>query len=66
MDAYPAACQDAMLPQRLMDTLMVLINFIEMARVTGVPLDFLTSRGQQIKVRRECCVDTRSTAVCEV
>ncbi len=55
-----------MLPQRLMDTLMVLINFIEMARVTGVPLDFLTSRGQQIKVRRECCVDTRSTAVCEV
>lgn len=29
---------------------MVIINHIEMARVTGVPLDFLLSRGQQIKV----------------
>ena len=29
---------------------MVVINHIEMARVTGVPLDFLLTRGQQIKV----------------
>jgi hypothetical protein len=35
-----------------MDKLMVLINYIEMARVTGVPLDFLTTRGQQIKVHQ--------------
>ncbi len=42
--------KDALLPQRLMDKLYVLINYIEMARVTGVPLDYLNSRGQQIKV----------------
>ena len=42
--------KDAFLPQKLMDKLMVVINHIEMARVTGVPLDFLLSRGQQIKV----------------
>lgn len=33
-----------------MDKLLVLVNYIEMARVTGVPLSFLLSRGQQIKV----------------
>lgn len=42
--------QDALLPQRLMDKLSVLVNYIEMARVTGVPMSFLISRGQQIKV----------------
>lgn len=42
--------KDAYLPQRLMDKLMCLINYIEMARVTGVPFNFLLSRGQQIKV----------------
>jgi len=42
--------KDAFLPQKLMDKLMVIINHIEMARVTGVPLDFLLTRGQQIKV----------------
>jgi DNA polymerase delta subunit 1 len=42
--------KDAYLPQKLMDKLMVMINHIEMARVTGVPLDFLLTRGQQIKV----------------
>jgi DNA polymerase delta subunit 1 len=42
--------KDAMLPQRLMDKLMMSFNYIEMARVTGVPFDFLLSRGQQIKV----------------
>lgn len=29
---------------------MVMYNYIEMARVTGVPLSYLLSRGQQIKV----------------
>jgi hypothetical protein len=42
--------KDAFLPQRLMDKLLVMINHIEMARVTGVPIDFLLTRGQQIKV----------------
>jgi DNA polymerase delta subunit 1 len=42
--------KDALLPQRLMDKLSVLVNYIEMARVTGVPMSFLITRGQQIKV----------------
>lgn len=42
--------KDAYLPQQLMDKLMVLVNHIEMARVTGVPISMLLSRGQQIKV----------------
>lgn len=42
--------KDAWLPLRLIDKLMLLINYIEMARVTGVPLTFLLTRGQQIKV----------------
>jgi DNA polymerase delta subunit 1 len=33
-----------------MDKLSILVNYIEMARVTGVPIDFLLKRGQQIKV----------------
>lgn len=35
---------------KLMEKLSVMVNYIEMARVTGVPLNFLLSRGQQIKV----------------
>ena len=42
--------QDAYLPQRLMDKLMAFINYTEMARVTGVPFNFLLARGQSIKV----------------
>ncbi|KAF8519681.1 DNA polymerase family B-domain-containing protein [Gautieria morchelliformis] len=42
--------KDAYLPQRLMDKLMCLINYTEMARVTGVPFNYLLSRGQSIKV----------------
>ena len=42
--------QDAYLPQRLMDKLMSFVNYTEMARVTGVPFNYLLSRGQQIKV----------------
>jgi len=33
-----------------MDKLMALVNYIEMARVTGVPFNFLLARGQQVKV----------------
>ncbi|KTW30100.1 DNA-directed DNA polymerase delta POL3 [Pneumocystis jirovecii RU7] len=42
--------KDAHLPQRLMDKLMSLVNYIEMSRVTGVPFSYLLSRGQQIKI----------------
>lgn len=42
--------QDAYLPQRLMDKLMCLVNYTEMSRVTGVPFNYLLSKGQQIKV----------------
>ena len=42
--------KDAYLPQRLLDKLMYMYNYIEMARVTGVPLSFLLARGQSIKV----------------
>ena len=42
--------QDAYLPQRLLDKLMFIYNYIEMARVTGVPISFLLARGQSIKV----------------
>ncbi|KII85833.1 hypothetical protein PLICRDRAFT_144471 [Plicaturopsis crispa FD-325 SS-3] len=42
--------KDAYLPQRLLDKLMCFVNYIEMSRVTGVPFNFLLSRGQSIKV----------------
>lgn len=42
--------KDAYLPLRLLEKLMCIINYMEMARVTGVPLSSLLTRGQQIKV----------------
>ena len=42
--------KDAYLPQQLLNKLSVIVNLVEMARVTGVPLNYLSSRGQQIKV----------------
>ena len=42
--------QDAYLPQRLVDKLMYMYNYVEMARVTGVPMSYLLTRGQSIKV----------------
>ena len=42
--------KDAYLPLRLMEKLMCLFNQTEMARVTGVPITYLFTRGQQIKV----------------
>lgn len=41
--------KDAYLPQRLMDKLTCLANYTEMARVTGVPFNYLLARGQQVK-----------------
>ncbi len=37
--------KDAELPLELMQKLLVVVNNIEMARVTGVPMDYLFSRG---------------------
>ncbi|XP_014229440.1 DNA polymerase delta catalytic subunit isoform X1 [Trichogramma pretiosum] len=42
--------KDAYLPLRLLDKLMCIIIYMEMARVTGVSLTSLLTRGQQIKV----------------
>ncbi len=42
--------KDAWLPIRLLEKLMCMINYVEMSRVTGVPLSYLLTRGQQIKV----------------
>lgn len=42
--------KDAFLPLLLLRKLSVIVNYIEMARVTGVPLSFILTRGQQIKV----------------
>jgi DNA polymerase delta subunit 1 len=47
--------KDAYLPQRLMDKLSCLENYAEMARVTGVPFNFLLSRGQQVKFLSQLC-----------
>ena len=52
--------KDAMLPQRLMDRLMTFVNYTEMARVTGVPFNYLLSRGQQIKVISQLFRKSRS------
>lgn len=42
--------KDAYLPLKLMDKLMCLFNYTEMSWVTGVPIKYLFTRGQQIKV----------------
>ncbi|XP_066592819.1 DNA polymerase delta catalytic subunit [Prorops nasuta] len=42
--------KDAYLPLRLLDKLMCIIIYMEMARVTGVSITSLLTRGQQIKV----------------
>lgn len=42
--------KDAYLPLRLLDKLMCIIIYMEMARVTGVSISCLLTRGQQIKV----------------
>ena len=42
--------QDTLLPHGIMDKLCTLINLIEMAKATWVPINFLSERGQQIKV----------------
>jgi DNA polymerase delta subunit 1 len=42
--------KDAYLPLKLSEKLMTLFNYSEMCRVTCTPLNFILTRGQQIKV----------------
>lgn len=42
--------KDAYLPWKLCEKLMIIYNFAEMCRVTCTPLNFILTRGQQIKV----------------
>ena len=42
--------KDTLLPHYLMDKLCTLLNLLEMAKATWVPLCYLSERGQQIKV----------------
>merc|ERR550532_2121410 len=42
--------KDAYLPMLLMEKLLCMYNYVEMARVTGTPINFLLNRGQMIKV----------------
>src|SRR5210317_1362142 len=42
--------KDTLLPHRLLSKLCTLINLLEMAKATWVPVPFLVERGQQIKV----------------
>lgn len=50
--------KDSLLPLRLFNKLMYMFNQVEMARVTGVPMTFLLTRGQSIKV---CSPDAASS-----
>jgi DNA polymerase delta subunit 1 len=42
--------KDTLLPLRLFNKLNILINYTELARVTGVPIEYFSSRGVGIKV----------------
>ena len=42
--------KDTILPHHLLDKLCTLLNLIEMAKATWVPICYLSERGQQIKV----------------
>lgn len=57
--------KDAYLPLRLLQKLMCVINYMEMARVTGVPLSYLLSRGQQIKVVSQLLRQVRPTTTAD-
>ena len=42
--------KDTLLPHQLMDRLCNFLNLLEMAKATWVPINYLSERGQQIKV----------------
>ncbi len=51
--------KDTILPHRLLDTLCILLNLLEMAKATWVPIYYLCERGQQIKVFSQICRKAR-------
>lgn len=53
--------KDAYLPVALIDKLLCMYNYVEMARVTGTPLNFLLNRGQMIKVTSQLLRKARQT-----
>jgi DNA polymerase elongation subunit (family B) len=51
--------KDTLLPHRLMTKLCTLLNLLEMAKATWVPVSFLSERGQQIKVFSQITKEAR-------
>tara|TARA_R110002073_G_scaffold123085_3_gene266413 strand:- start:8464 stop:12123 length:3660 start_codon:yes stop_codon:yes gene_type:complete len=49
-DVAEYCIKDTILPHRILDKLCILLNLVEMAKATWVPLSYLSERGQQIKV----------------
>ena len=49
-DVAEYCIKDTLLPHRLLSKLSILVNLLEMAKATWVPLCYLVERGQQIKV----------------
>jgi DNA polymerase delta subunit 1 len=47
--------KDSQLPLDIMDRMMKLSNYVEMARVAGVPLSYLLEKGQGVKVLSLMC-----------
>lgn len=50
MEVAEYCVKDTILPHRLMDKLCIFLNILEMAKATWVPVNYLSERGQQIKV----------------
>lgn len=55
--------QDTMLPLRLTAKRMIFINLIAMANITRVPIEWLITRGQQIKVFSQITYETRKAGI---
>jgi DNA polymerase delta subunit 1 len=55
--------KDTLLPHRLIKKLCTLLNLLEMAKATWVPIAFLVERGQQIKVFSQLSKKARELGV---
>jgi hypothetical protein len=53
--------QDTVLCLKLFEKFAVLANYLEMAKITRVPLEYLITRGQSIKVFSQIAYETRKT-----
>lgn len=52
--------KDTLLPHQLMDRLCNFLNLVEMAKATWVPINYLSERGQQIKVFSQITCQART------